>query len=90
MIKQKRIRKITALGKRRVDLFKLQERVASLEKQANYQYRINANHQQLRQLDVITTEEILARLSHLERIVLPEKQGVLKKALNRFWAWLKR
>ncbi|MEE3608158.1 hypothetical protein [Avibacterium paragallinarum] len=94
MIKQKRTQKITALGKRRVNVFKLQQRVVNLEKLMNHQQRINSHNQKLRDLEVITTEEILERLSQLERIVLPEravrKRGVFRRWLDRFYAWLCR
>lgn len=90
MIKQKRTQKITALGKRRVNVFKLQQRVVNLEKLMNHQQRINSHNQKLRDLEVITTEEILERLSQLERIVLPERAGQKASVLSRFWAWLSR
>ncbi|MCW9717631.1 hypothetical protein [Avibacterium sp. 21-599] len=90
MIKQKSTQKLTALGKRRVNVFKLQQRVEKLEKLMNHQQRINAHNQKLRQLDVITTEEILERLSHLECIVLPESAGQKVSVLSRFWDWLSR
>ncbi|MFQ1015819.1 hypothetical protein [Avibacterium paragallinarum] len=94
MIKEKRTQKITALGKRRVNVFKLQQRVEKLEKLMAYQQRINSHNQKLRQLEEISTEVILERLNHLERIVLPEsavqKRGVFRRGLDRFYAWLCR
>ncbi|MFZ7197773.1 hypothetical protein [Avibacterium avium] len=90
MIKQKRTQKITALGKRRVNVFKLQQRVEKLEKLMAYQQRINSHNQKLRQLEEISTEVILERLNHLERIVLPESAVQKASVLSRFWAWLSR
>ncbi|HII3690456.1 TPA: hypothetical protein ACY37W_002353 [Pasteurella multocida] len=43
MIKQKRNQKVTEKNKQRVNVFKLQQRVESLEKQLALQLRINAN-----------------------------------------------
>lgn len=88
MIKQKSYQKVTALGKRRVNVFRLEQRVATLEKQQRLQAR--ANIQAHRQLDVITTEEILRRVSELEQIVLPKSAVKKVGILERFWAWLVR
>ncbi|MEE6030982.1 hypothetical protein [Avibacterium paragallinarum] len=90
MIKQKRTQKITALGKRRVNVFKLQQRVEKLEKLMAYQQRINSHNQKLRQLEEISTEVILERLNHLESLVLPESAVQKVSVLSRFWAWLSR
>ncbi|MFZ7188060.1 hypothetical protein ACLSY8_09055 [Avibacterium avium] len=90
MIKQKRTQKITALGKRRVNVFKLQQRVEKLEKLMAYQQRINSHNQKLRQLEEISTEVILERLNHLESLVLPESAVQKASVLSRFWAWLSR
>ncbi|MFQ1050805.1 hypothetical protein ACIRXL_11925 [Avibacterium paragallinarum] len=89
MIKQKRTQKITALGKRRVNVFKLQQRVEKLEKLMAYQQRINSHNQKLRQLEEISTEVILERLNHLESLVLPESAMKKVSVLSRFWAWLR-
>lgn len=90
MIKQKSTQKITALGKRRVNVFKLQQRVEKLEKLMNHQQRINSHNQKLRQLEEISTEVILERLNHLESLVLPESAVQKVSVLSRFWAWLSR
>ncbi|MFZ7224565.1 hypothetical protein [Avibacterium avium] len=90
MIKQKRTQKITALGKRRVNVFKLQQRVEKLEKLMAYQQRINSHNQKLRQLEEISTEVILERLNHLESLVLPESAAQKVSVLSRFWAWWSR
>ncbi|MFY1027617.1 hypothetical protein ACE4RU_07770 [Actinobacillus seminis] len=88
MIKQKNYQKITALGKRRVNVFRLEQRVATLEKQQRLQARANIQAHSLRQLDVITTEEILRRVGELEQIVLPKSAVKKVGILDRFWAWL--
>lgn len=90
MIKQKSYQKVTALGKRRVNVFRLEQRVATLEKQQRLQARANIQAHSLRQLDVITTEEILRRVSELEQIVLPKSAVKKVGILERFWAWLVR
>lgn len=82
MIKQKPNRKVTVRGKKRVNIFQLEK---DIKRQHGLQNRINAKQAQLNTNQIITNEEILARLENLERIVLPEsavkKCGVL--------AWVK-
>lgn len=94
MIRQKPNKKVTALNKKRVNLFRLQQRVERLEKQGLVQAHFNQQLTVLREVEAITAEEIEKRVSELERIVLPEKQGavqkcgVFKRSLNRLWRWI--
>lgn len=82
MIKQKYSRKVVAQNKRRTSFFQFMNDV---KKQFGLQTRINAKQVQLNTNQIITNEEILARLANLERIVLPE--SAVKKC--GVWAWMK-
>lgn len=85
MIKQKPNRKVTVRGKQRVNFFKLEK---DIRRQHGLQNRINAKQAQLNTNQIITNEEILARLDNLERIVLPSQNPLQKQnVFRRFWNW---
>ena len=85
MIKQKPNRKVTVRGKQRVNIFKLEK---DIKRQHGLQNRINAKQAQLNTNQIITNEEILARLDNLERIVLPVQNPLQKQnVFRRFWNW---
>lgn len=85
MIKQKPNRKVTVRGKQRVNFFKLEK---DIRRQHGLQNRINAKQAQLNTNQIITNEEILARLDNLERIVLPAQNPLQKQnVFRRFWDW---
>ncbi|WP_032092085.1 hypothetical protein [Necropsobacter rosorum] len=93
MIKQKNSQKVTAQGKRRVNLYKLQQRLEALEKQVKLQSRINAHQVQHNETVTLSTEVILERVRRLERIVLPaqppfKKRNIIARALAHYRAWL--
>jgi hypothetical protein len=85
MIKQKPNRKVTLRGKQRVNIFQLEK---DIKRQHGLQNRINAKQAQLNTNQIITNEEILARLDNLERIVLPAQNPLQKQnVFRRFWDW---
>lgn len=85
MIKQKYSRKVVAQNKRRTSFFQFMNDV---KKQFGLQNRINAKQVQLNTNQIITNEEILARLANLERIVLPAQNPLQKQnVFRRFWNW---
>lgn len=85
MIKQKPNRKVTVRGKQRVNIFQLEK---DIRRQHGLQNRINAKQAQLNTNQIITNEEILARLDNLERIVLPAQNPLQKQnVFRRFWNW---
>lgn len=85
MIKQKPNRKVTVRGKQRVNIFQLEK---DIKRQHGLQNRINAKQAQLNTNQIITNEEILARLANLERIVLPAQNPLQKQnVFRRFWNW---
>ena len=85
MIKQKPNRKVTVRGKQRVNIFQLEK---DIKRQHGLQNRINAKQAQLNTNQIITNEEILARLDNLERIVLPVQKPLQKQnVFRRFWDW---
>lgn len=85
MIKQKPNRKVTVRGKQRVNIFQLEK---DIKRQHGLQNRINAKQAQLNTNQIITNEEILARLDNLERIVLPAQNPLQKQnVFRRFWDW---
>ncbi|WP_245193472.1 hypothetical protein [Aggregatibacter sp. 2125159857] len=85
MIKQKYSRKVVAQNKRRTSFFQFMNDV---KKQFGLQTRINAKQVQLNTNQIITNEEILARLDNLERIVLPSQNPLQKQnVFRRFWNW---
>lgn len=85
MIKQKPNRKVTVRGKQRVNIFQLEK---DIKRQHGLQNRINAKQAQLNTNQIITNEEILARLDNLERIVLPTQNPLQKQnVFRRFWDW---
>ncbi|MBN6077004.1 hypothetical protein HYE59_05500 [Aggregatibacter actinomycetemcomitans] len=85
MIKQKPNRKVTVRGKQRVNIFQLEK---DIKRQHGLQNRINAKQVQLNTNQIITNEEILARLANLERIVLPAQHRQQKQnVFRRFWDW---
>lgn len=85
MIKQKYSRKVVAQNKRRTSFFQFMNDV---KKQFGLQTRINAKQVQLNTNQIITNEEILARLANLERIVLSAQHPLQKQnVFRRFWNW---
>ncbi len=85
MIKQKYSRKVVAQNKRRTSFFQFMNDV---KKQFGLQTRINAKQVQLNTNQIITNEEILARLANLERIVLPAQNPLQRQnVFRRFWDW---
>lgn len=85
MIKQKPNRKVTVRGKQRVNISQLEK---DIRRQHGLQNRINAKQAQLNTNQIITNEEILARLDNLERIVLPSQNPLQKQnVFRRFWNW---
>ncbi|MGC6246327.1 hypothetical protein ACMXZD_09475 [Pasteurella multocida] len=88
MIKQKRNQKVTEKNKKRVNLFKLQERVEILEKQLALQLRINANQVEFNDMRILNEEVTYKNISQLSDDVIALKQNILKRAINRFWAFL--
>lgn len=85
MIKQKPNRKVTVRGKQRVNIFQLEK---DIKRQHGLQNRINAKQAQLNTNQIITNEEIMARLDNLERIVLPVQNPLQKQnVFRRFWNW---
>ena len=85
MIKQKPNRKVTVRGKQRVNIFQLEK---DIKRQHGLQNRINAKQAQLNTNQIITNEEILARLANLERIVLPAQNPLQRQnVFRRFWDW---
>lgn len=85
MIKQKPNRKVTVRGKQRVNIFQLEK---DIRRQHGLQNRINAKQAQLNTNQIITNEEILARLDNLERIVLPAQNPLqTQNVFRRFWDW---
>lgn len=76
MAQQARNIKPTAQDKRRVNIYQLAQEV---KRQHSVQNKINAKQAQINTENAIDTEEIMARLAKLERIVLPEhKTGFAK------------
>ncbi|EGP03026.1 hypothetical protein AAUPMG_11776 [Pasteurella multocida subsp. multocida str. Anand1_goat] len=88
MIKQKRNQKVTEKNKQRVNVFKLQQRVESLEKQLALQLRINANQVTFNDMRVLNEEVTYRNISELSNDVITLKQNIVKRAINRFWAFL--
>lgn len=95
MIKQKRNQKVTEKNKQRVNLFQLQERVEQLEKALDLQNRINANQVKFNDMRLINEEATFENVKLLANDVMNlkaesavKKQHVLKRAINRFWAFL--
>ncbi|MBN6064220.1 hypothetical protein [Aggregatibacter actinomycetemcomitans] len=80
MIKQKYSRKVVAQNKKRTSFFQFMNDV---KKQFGLQNRINAKQVQLNTNQIITNEEILARLANLERIVLPAQHRLQKQNVFR-------
>lgn len=76
MAQQTRNIKPTAQDKRRVNIYQLAQEA---KRQHGVQNKINARQAQINTENAIDTEEIMARLAKLERIVLPEhKTGFAK------------
>lgn len=88
MIKQKRNQKVTEQNKKRVNLFKLQERVEKLEKTLELQKRINANQVALNDMRVLNEDVIYENIKQLSDDVIVLKQSKVKRLINRFWAFL--
>ncbi|HDR0964080.1 hypothetical protein ACFGY2_07200 [Pasteurella multocida] len=88
MIKQKRNQKVTEKNKQRVNVFKLQQRVESLEKQLALQLRINANQVAFNDMRVLNEEVTYRNISELSNDVITLKQNIVKRTINRFWAFL--
>ncbi|HDX1153346.1 TPA: hypothetical protein RNX65_001402 [Pasteurella multocida] len=88
MIKQKRNQKVTEQNKKRVNLFKLQERVESLEKQLALQLRINANQVAFNDMRVLNEDVTYKNIKQLSDDVIVLKQSKVKRLINRFWAFL--
>lgn len=79
---------MTEKNKKRVNLFKLQERVEILEKQLALQLRINANQVEFNDMRILNEEVTYKNISQLSDDVIALKQNILKRAINRFWAFL--
>ncbi|ACA30856.1 hypothetical protein HSM_1134 [Histophilus somni 2336] len=96
MIKQKFHQKCTAMNKKRINLFKMEKRLANIERKFEIQKKMNRVNIELHQSYQITNEEILQRLSELERVTLPEekkqppKLGCVRRFLTSFWDFLAR
>ena len=76
---------MVAQNKRRTSFFQFMNDV---KKQFGLQTRINAKQVQLNTNQIITNEEILARLANLERIVLSAQHPLQKQnVFRRFWNW---
>ncbi|HEH9651819.1 hypothetical protein [Pasteurella multocida] len=88
MIKQKRNQKVTEKNKQRVNVFKLQQRVESLEKQLALQLRINANQVSFNDMRILNETVAYENISELKSDVIALKQNIVKRAINRFWAFL--
>ncbi|BDE04550.1 hypothetical protein [Pasteurella multocida] len=88
MIKQKRNQKVTEKNKQRVNVFKLQQRVESLEKQLALQLRINANQVSFNDMRILNEAVAYENISELKSDVIALKQNIVKRAINRFWAFL--
>ncbi|MFP4794403.1 hypothetical protein [Pasteurella multocida] len=88
MIKQKRNQKVTEKNKKRVNVFKLQQRVESLEKQLALQLRINANQVSFNDMRILNEAVAYENISELKSDVIALKQNIVKRAINRFWAFL--
>ncbi|MBN6068768.1 hypothetical protein HYE54_08490 [Aggregatibacter actinomycetemcomitans] len=72
-------------NKKRTSFFQF---INDVKKQFDLQNRINAKQVQLNTNQIITNEEILARLANLERIVLPAQHRLQKQnVFRRFWDW---
>ncbi|KOE64097.1 hypothetical protein RO04_00820 [Aggregatibacter actinomycetemcomitans] len=72
-------------NKKRTSFFQFMNGV---KEQFGLQNRINAKQVQLNTNQIITNEEILARLANLERIVLPAQHRLQKQnVFRRFWDW---
>ncbi|HDR1847604.1 TPA: hypothetical protein QB618_002121 [Pasteurella multocida] len=80
--------KVTEKNKQRVNVFKLQQRVESLEKQLALQLRINANQVAFNDMRVLNEEVTYRNISELSNDVITLKQNIVKRAINRFWAFL--
>lgn len=79
---------MTEKNKQRVNVFKLQQRVESLEKQLALQLRINANQVAFNDMRVLNEEVTYRNISELSNDVITLKQNIVKRAINRFWAFL--
>lgn len=97
MIKQKFHQKCTAMNKKRINLFKMEKRLAIVERKLEMQKEMNRINIKLHGSYQITNEEILQRLSELERVVLPavktdgeKKLGCVRRFLTSFWDFLAR
>lgn len=96
MIKQKFHQKCTAMNKKRINLFKLEKRLANIERKFEIQKKMHRVNIELHKSYQITDEEILQRLSELERVTLPEekkqppKLGCVRRFLTSFWDFLAR
>ncbi|MDA5611702.1 hypothetical protein [Pasteurella multocida] len=88
MIKQKRNQKVTEKNKQRVNVFKLQQRVESLEKQLALQLSINANQVSFNDMRILNEEVAYENIRELKSDVIALKQNIVKRAINRFWAFL--
>ncbi|MGC6406934.1 hypothetical protein ACNO7K_10945 [Bisgaard Taxon 45] len=88
MIKQKRHQKVTEKNKQRVNVFKLQQRVESLEKQLALQLRINANQVAFNDMRVLNEDVTYKNIKQLSDDVIVLKQSKVKRLINRFWAFL--
>ncbi|HDR1113284.1 TPA: hypothetical protein QB287_001247 [Pasteurella multocida] len=88
MIKQKRNQKVTEKNKQRVNVFKLQQRIESLEKQLALQLRINANQVSFNDMRILNEAVAYENISELKSDVIALKQNIVKRAINRFWAFL--
>ncbi|MFP4732414.1 hypothetical protein [Pasteurella multocida] len=88
MIKQKRNQKVTEKNKQRVNVFKLQQRVEQLEKALDLQELINENQVKFNDMRLINEDVTYENISELKSDVIALKQNIVKRTINRFWAFL--
>ncbi|WP_424404768.1 hypothetical protein [Pasteurella sp. PK-2025] len=88
MITQKRHQKVTELNKKRVNVFKLQQRVEQLEKALELQKRINANQVAFNDMRLLNEAVTYENISELKSDVIALKQSKVKRLIHRLWAFL--
>lgn len=77
----------SSLGKKRVNVFLLEKRVAELERLLKVQKRINAHQVQFNEQFRLSHDVCVERWNSLS---VSQNKGSLCRWLHRFWAWLAR